>query len=169
MGAGAHRKYWKQGSLLAQAKPCGGWTQVLWVWLGLLLPVLLGPFSRLGSSQLCTLGSSVLPCSETHKQTLHSQDSNPGSSSIRGLLPLVNPSWEYRNLKLQGVAASSRILPYLREPLPPPPPAFLDWGLGPPARAGTPTRALALTGCCGFSLPGVVWVLIFVLQLENYP
>lgn len=59
---------------------------------------------------------------------LHSQDSNPGSSSIQGLLPLVNPSWEYRNLKLRGVAASSRSLAYLREPLPPPPPAFLDWG-----------------------------------------
>lgn len=48
-------------------------------------------------------------------------------------------------------------------------------GLGPApthSRLEPPPRApayLVFTSCCGFSPLSVVWVVIFVLQLENYP
>lgn len=91
MGTGAPRKFWKQGSVLAQAQPCGEWTQVLWGelwdWWRLLLPVLMGPFFRLEFlAALQTWGFSRLLLKDSQAD-LHSQESNPGSSSIRGLLP----------------------------------------------------------------------------------
>lgn len=43
---------------------------------------------------------------------------------------------------------------------------ILGWNPPPPPQ---PPAYLVFTSCCGFFPPSVVWVVIFVLQLENYP